>query len=91
MNKSLLEKGIVNVEMLDSKGDRWVSYHTNGTAKISEFPDVIPGQGCPPSQEVTLRDWEEICRLRDFLNSLQPFAAPVELQKEEADHHERTA
>lgn len=73
MSKSLLDRGIIAVENIDSKGDRWAAFTANGSLKISEFSKVTEGQ------EVILQNWDEIERLRNFLNSLKPVKKPEEV------------
>ncbi|MFP3390649.1 hypothetical protein [Brevibacillus sp. SIMBA_040] len=70
MTKSLLDRGILAVENIDIKGDRWAAYQTNGVLKMSDFSKL--GEG----HEVVIQNWEEICRLRDFLNKLEPVNVP---------------
>ncbi|NGQ95047.1 hypothetical protein G3578_07595 [Brevibacillus sp. SYP-B805] len=89
MDKTLRERGIAAIEYIGGDFARMAVYTTDGRLKITDYPDFVPGQGWPPAQEVVLRSWEEIVRLRDFLNSLQPVAAPVEQQEEEATYLER--
>ncbi|EJL29992.1 hypothetical protein [Brevibacillus sp. BC25] len=73
MSKSLLDRGIVAVENIDWKGDRWAAFQVNGALKISEFSKLTEGQ------EIVLKNWEEIERLRNFLNSLKPVKKPEEV------------
>lgn len=89
LDDRLKQKGIVSTEYIGGTFDRMATYYENGILKLTDMPDLIPGQGWPPAQEVVLRNWEEIVRLRDFLNSLQPVAAPLQQQEEEATYLER--
>lgn len=77
-------KGIVANELIGGTFDRMVTYLEDGTLRIEETPELIDGQGWTPGQTVVLRNWEEIERLRDFLNSLQPVA------QREVEQHERS-
>jgi len=78
---SIPSKEIVTT-IIGGNFDRLAIYTPNGALKITDFPDLIPGQGWPPSQEVVLRSWEEIERLRDFLNSLKPAASQLKVSEE---------
>jgi hypothetical protein len=89
LNDRLRTKGIVSTEYIGGKFDRMAIYYENGTLKLMDYPDLVPGQGWPPAKEIILRNWEEICRLRDFLNSLT--LVSVGQAREEADHLERIA
>ena len=84
---SIPSKEIVTI--IGGNFDRMAIYTPSGALKITDFPDLIPGQGWPPSQEVVLRSWEEIERLRDFLNSLKPTTS--QSTETEEIHYERTA
>ena len=87
MTKSLLHKGVVAQEGLDKNWDRWTVYQTNGALKITEFAELKEGESWKPPQEVVLQSWDEIVRLRDFLNSLHPM---VVQQDEGGNMHERS-
>jgi len=84
---SIPSKEIVTI--IGGNFDRMAIYTPKGALKITDFPDLVPGQGWPPAQEVILRSWEEIERLRDFLNSLSPSTSQIEVTEE--IHYERTA
>lgn len=90
MSKSLLDKDNVAIDYIDHKWDRWVIYQTNGTLKLSDLSVVKSGEGWEDTREVVLKNWEEICRLRDFLNGLEPVNVP-ELVKEEMQLERATA
>ncbi|HZG16925.1 MAG TPA: hypothetical protein VE710_18195 [Candidatus Bathyarchaeia archaeon] len=62
------------IDFLDSNGDRWVTFN-NGTLKITDYQDGVgvfshDDLTCQLSQEIALRNWDEIERLRNFLNKL---------------------
>lgn len=82
LDERLKRKGIVSIEYIGGTFDRMAVYNQDGTLKLTDFPDIVEGQGWPPTQEVVLRNWEEIVRLRDFLNSLGPIETQVKQQEE---------
>ncbi|TPG86850.1 hypothetical protein EEL32_12110 [Brevibacillus laterosporus] len=83
-----MNKDIVTNELIGGTFDRMVSYKTNGTLEIEEVSECNAKTGWTPKQTVTLRDWEEIVRLRDFLNGLVPVSAS---SKEEDQQYSHTA
>jgi len=89
LNDRLKIKGIVSNELLGGQFERMATYSSDGTLRIEQTPDFVPGTGWIPGQTVVLQNWEEIVRLRDFLNSLTPVS--IRQAQEEADHLERTA
>ncbi len=89
LNDRLTYKGIVSNELLGGQFDRMVTYKTDGSLRVEQTPDYVPGTGWVPGQAVVLQNWEEIVRLRDFLNTLKPVS--VGQICEEVDHLERTA
>ncbi|QOS98142.1 hypothetical protein JNUCC42_16655 [Brevibacterium sp. JNUCC-42] len=83
-----MNKEIVTNELIGGTFDRMVSYKTNGTLEIEQIPECNAKTGWTPRQTVTLRDWEEIVKLRDFLNELAPVKATI---KEEDKRHANIA
>ncbi|WP_301171074.1 hypothetical protein [Brevibacillus nitrificans] len=86
LDDRLKEKGIVSNELLGGQFERMATYKTDGTLRIEATPDFISGIGWSPGQTIVLQNWEEICRLRDFLNGLVPVKQP---KSEEEDYLER--
>ncbi|WP_340701381.1 hypothetical protein [Brevibacillus borstelensis] len=86
MNERLICKEIVSNELLGGQFDRMATYKTDGTLRIEQTPEFKPGTGWIPGQTVVLQNWEEIVRLRDFLNSLEPLS--VEQDEMENIQHE---
>lgn len=82
MNKSSSGKDNVAIDNIDPKWDRWVSYQANGTLKVSDLSVLKGGEGWEDPTEVVLQNWEEICRLRDFLNKLEPLIIPEQMKEE---------
>ena len=82
-------KGIVANELLGGQFERMATYSSDGTLRIEQTPDFVPGTGWVPGQTVVLKNWEEIVRLRDFLNSLMPVTAGS--RRPGAESLERTA
>ncbi|MBG9786568.1 hypothetical protein [Brevibacillus laterosporus] len=72
-----MSKEIVTNELIGGTFDRMVSYKTNGTLEIEEVSECNAKTGWTPKQTVTLRNWEEIVKLRDFLNGLAPVNATI--------------
>ncbi|MCR8980930.1 hypothetical protein [Brevibacillus laterosporus] len=72
-----MSKEIVTNELIGGTFDRMVSYKTNGTLEIEEVSECNAKTGWTPKQTVTLRNWEEIVKLRDFLNGLVPVNATI--------------
>ncbi|MFJ9497823.1 hypothetical protein [Brevibacillus centrosporus] len=86
LDDRLKEKGIVSNELLGGQFERMATYKTDGTLRIESTPDFIAGIGWSPGQTIVLQNWNEICRLRDFLNGLVPVEQP---KSEEANYLER--
>ncbi|MED4749914.1 hypothetical protein [Brevibacillus choshinensis] len=77
---------VISDEFLGGRFDRFASFLSDGTLRITEVKDPKPEQDWELTQ-ITLRDWEEIVRLRDFLNKL----SPVTLGKEIIVHERASA
>ena len=86
LNERLKSKEIVSNELLGGQFERMATYKTDGTLRIEQTPDFKPGAGWLPGQTVVLQNWEEIVRLRDYLNSLAPLSN--EKGQKEAIQHE---
>lgn len=71
-NTRLVDKDIVSNELLGGDFERFVTYKTDGTLLIENTSEFVPGVGLIPGQKVSLQNWEEITRLRDYLNKLEP-------------------
>ncbi|GEC93082.1 hypothetical protein [Brevibacillus brevis] len=78
VNDRLKEKGIVSNELLGGKFDRMATYKTDGTLRIEATPDFQDGKWIE-GQQIVLQNWDEIERLRNFLNSLKPVKQPEEV------------
>lgn len=87
-DERLKGKGIVSNELLGGHFDRMATYKSDGTLLIEATPDFKEDVGWIEGQRVVLQSWDEICRLRDFLNALKP--VPVAKQAE-VDKHSRSA
>ncbi|MDH6351886.1 hypothetical protein [Brevibacillus sp. 1238] len=88
LSDRLKAKGIVSNELLGGKFDRMATYRTDGTLLIEATPDFAAGNWVE-AQQVILQNWEEICRLRDFLNGLTPVDVPQ--KRKEEPHDERAS
>ncbi|WP_289135529.1 hypothetical protein [uncultured Brevibacillus sp.] len=82
MGNSLLDKDNVATDYIDPNWDRWVVYQTNGTLKISDLSVLKSGEGWEDPRKVVLKNWEEICRLKDFLNDTEPVNLPKPAKEE---------
>ncbi|EMT54271.1 hypothetical protein I532_01655 [Brevibacillus borstelensis AK1] len=80
VNERLICKEIVSNELLGGQFDRMATYKTDGTLRIEQTPEFKPGTGWIPGQTVVLQNWEEIVRLRDFLNSLEPLSVEQDME-----------
>ncbi|WP_426444239.1 hypothetical protein [Brevibacillus laterosporus] len=70
-----MNKDIVTNELIGGIFDRVATYKTDGTLHIEQTPEYVEGLGWKGHQAVTLQDWDEIVKLRDFLNGLSPIQA----------------
>lgn len=86
LSDRLINKGIVSTEVIGGDFERMATYKTDGTLRIEGSPEYQPGIGWGETPRVILQNWEEICKLRDYLNRL----APIEiLQEKGAEQLER--
>lgn len=75
---------VINDEFLGGRFDRFASYLSDGTLRITEVQDPKLDQEWELTQ-IILRDIEEIRRLRDFLNRLGPLEQLVEKKGEQLE------
>lgn len=89
LSDRLRDKGIVSNELLGGQFERIATYKADGTLWIEATPDFKEDVGRIEGQQIVLQDWEEICKLRDFLNGLAPIT--INQQLNEVKHLERAS
>ncbi|QRG68565.1 hypothetical protein [Brevibacillus choshinensis] len=77
---------VISDEFIGGRFDRFATFLSDGTLRITEVKDPKPEQQWELTQ-ITLQNWDEIMRLRDFLNKL----SPVQPGKESIQHERASA
>lgn len=71
MDATDLIKRVVSDEFIGGKFDRFATYYSDGSLRISDTT-LVENEQWPSRKDIELPTWEEVERLRNYLNLLEP-------------------